>query len=129
MSDEIVPMVDPGSVGAQTPVLDVRAHPGKKQIRGAVRYDPKALLGEEHLVLPLGRERAIVVYGDDESQAGRIAEHLRSQGYDALVLRGGFNAHRDAGLPTEDSTQEQPIPGNQDTGPSDPSAARSGFPY
>lgn len=99
---------------ATMPTLDVRRHPGKEQIRGALRYNPKALLSQDPLVLPLDREARIVVYADDDQTAERIAERLREQGYaNASVLEGGFEAYRDAGLPTEELTQEQPVPGTE----------------
>jgi rhodanese-related sulfurtransferase len=99
------------------PILDARKHPGKEQIRGALRYDERALLSEERLTLPLPHEGRIVVYADSEEDADRVAARLREQGYeDAAVLEGGFEAYREAGLPTEEITQEQPIPGHEGTG-------------
>ena len=99
------------------PVLDARAHPGKEQIRGALRYDPKIVLGAEKLTLPLPHDGRLVVYSDDEEKAERVAERLREQGYqNASVLEGGFEAYRESGLPVEELTQEQPIPGRDDAG-------------
>jgi len=99
------------------PVLDVRTRPGKEQIRGALRYDPKRLLAEERLALPLDREGRIVVYGDDEEQAAHIAAHLRDAGFsNTAILAGGFEEYRAAGLPVEEATQEQPIPGQEGAG-------------
>lgn len=99
------------------PVLDARKHPGKEQIRGAVRYDERALLAQEHLTLPLPHDGRIVVYADSEDEAERVAARLREQGYaQAAVLEGGFEAYRQAGLPTEEITQEQPIAGSPGTG-------------
>ena len=99
------------------PTLDVRTHPGKEQIRGALRYDPKILLSASELKLPLPHDGRIVVYGDDDQEAERVAARLREEGYaQAAVLEGGFQAYRDAGLPVEELTQEQPIPGRDDAG-------------
>lgn len=99
------------------PIVDARRHPGKEQIRGALRYDERALLSEERLALPLPHEGRIVVYADSEKEAEEVAERLRDQGFtQAAVLEGGFEAYREAGLPTEQITQEQPIPGSEGTG-------------
>lgn len=99
------------------PTLDVRKHPGKEQIRGALRYDPKALLGVERLALPIPHDGRIVVYGDHEQEAAEVAARLRRQGYtNASVLEGGFEAYRSAGLPVEEITQDQPVPGRDDAG-------------
>lgn len=99
------------------PVLDARKHPDKEQIRGAVRYDERALLSEERLTLPLPHDRRIVVYADSDDDARRVVERLREQGFSqAAVLDGGIDAYREAGLPTEELTQEQPVPGASGTG-------------
>ena len=117
MNDGIERVSPPEIDTAAMPTLDVRTHQGKEQIRGALRYDPKRLLAEEHLTLPIAHDARIVVYGDNEEQAARVAAHLREQGYsDAAVLAGGFEAYRDAGLPVEGATQEQPIPGQEGAG-------------
>lgn len=119
-------MSDPGAVrrvraseidSTTMPVLDARRHPGKEQIRGAVRYDERALLSEERLTLPLPHDGRIVVYADSDDDAERVAARLREQGYaEAAILEGGFDAYRQAGLPTEEITQEQPVPGHEGTG-------------
>jgi rhodanese-related sulfurtransferase len=102
---------------ATMPVLDVRKKHAKEQIRGALRYDAKSLLTEERLTLPFAHDGRIVVYGDDETVAAEVAERLREQGYEnAAVLDGGFDAYRRAGLPVEEITQEQPVPGHEDAG-------------
>lgn len=99
------------------PIVDARKHPGKEQIRGAIRYSERGLLSEERLALPLPHEGRIVVYADTEKDAEEVAARLREQGYkSAAVLEGGFEAYREAGLPTEEITQEQPIPGREHTG-------------
>ena len=117
MSDEI-DRIAPDRVDTATmPTLDVRKHQGKQQIRGALRYDPKRLLAEEHLALPLAHDQRVIVYSDDDETAVEIAEYLRGQGYaNAAILAGGFKAYRDAGLPLEEATQEQPIPGQEGAG-------------
>lgn len=113
-----VQRVRAGDIDTTTiPVLDARRHPGKHQIRGALRYDERALLAEERLALPLPHDRPIVVYADSDEDALRVAERLRKQGFShAAVLEGGFDAYQQAGLPVEELTQEQPIPGAPGTG-------------
>ena len=107
--------VRPGEIDTNTmAVMDVRRHAHKEQVRGAVRYDPKALLAEEPLALPFGHEERIVVYGDDDPEAERVAQHLCENGFaNAAVLEGGLDAYRSAGLPTEEITQTQPVPGSE----------------
>lgn len=118
MHDNRIPRVRPAEIDTTTmPTLDVRSRAVKEQIRGALRYDPKALLAEEHLALPLPHDGRIVVYADDDSHAAEIAARLRDSGYhNVAILEGGFEAYRDAGLPTEEITQEQPIPGEESAG-------------
>ncbi len=113
-----IPRLGPHQLDTATmPIIDARTHQGKEQIRGAVRYDPKRLLAEEHLTLPMAHDESIVVYAEDEKHALAVAEHLRRQGYEnAAVLAGGLDAYRDAGLPLEQATQEQPIPGQEGAG-------------
>jgi rhodanese-related sulfurtransferase len=115
MTEDAIPHVRATEIDTATmPTLDARSHPGKEQIRGALRYDPKALLTEERLTLPLPHDGHIVVYAEDEKRAEQIAERLREQGYaNATVLEGGFEAYRAAGLPVEEATQQQPIPGTE----------------
>jgi rhodanese-related sulfurtransferase len=113
MNDSSIPHVRASEIDTTTmPTLDVRTKHAKEQIRGALRYDPKALLSQERLALPLPHDGRIVVYGDNDEEAAAIAARLRQQGYaNAAVLDGGFDAYRDAGLPVEELTQEQPVPG------------------
>jgi rhodanese-related sulfurtransferase len=99
------------------PTLDVRSKRGRTQIRGALRYDPKALMSQERLALPLPHDGMIVIYADDDARAEEIAQRLQEQGFhNVAVLAGGFEAYEEAGFPTEDATQEQPIPGVEGAG-------------
>lgn len=110
-----IPRVRPNEIDTNTmAVLDVRRHPHKEQIRGAVRYDPKALLTEEPLALPFGHHERIVVYAEDDAEAERIAAHMCENGFaNVAVLEGGLDAYRRDGLPTEELTQQQPVPGSE----------------
>ena len=98
-------------------ILDVRRHKGPDQIRGAVQYDPDELLKADRLTLPLPRESPIAVYGDSEDVVRDVVERLRREGYaGASALEGGIERWEDAGKPTEQVTQEQPIPGESTAG-------------
>lgn len=110
--------IQPHEFDAATPVLDIRKHTHGTQIRGAVRYDVKKLLDADKLVLPLPKDATIVLCADDDAKlAGEVAEKLRAGGYGEAVLLGGtVSDWKDRGLPTEDTTQEQPIPGEEGAG-------------
>ena len=118
MNDGSVPRIRPAEIDTNTtPVIDARSHPGKDQIRGALRYDPKALLAADRLILPLPEDTGIAVYAEDETRAEEIAQRLRAEGYaKACVLEGGLEAYRESGLPTEALTEEQPVPGDDRAG-------------
>ena len=109
--------IEPREVDAATQVLDIRRHPHNEQIRGALRYDPKKLLEVDKLVLPLAKENRVVLYADDERSAQDVASRLLAEGYsDVVLLSGGINEWKAQGLQTEELTQEQPIPGEEDAG-------------
>jgi rhodanese-related sulfurtransferase len=100
-----------------TPVIDVRMRPGSKQIRGAIHYDPKHVLEADPLVLPLPHDGPVVVYGDSEPIVAAVVDKLSRSGYSgAARLDGGMEAWDDAGLPLEETTQEQPVPGEPGAG-------------
>lgn len=97
--------------------LDVRKNPDDRQIRGSVRYDGQKLLDAESLALPLDRDATIVVYCGSGNSCFRIAERMREQGFThAVALEGGYAAAKDAGLPLEEISLQQPIPGEGDGG-------------
>ena len=98
---------------AGVPILDVRMRRGSSQIRGALHYDPKGMLEAEKLVLPLPHDRPIAVYGDSDSIVAAVVDKLKRSGYGgAAPLAGGIEAWRDAGLPLEEASEEQPIVGD-----------------
>ncbi len=115
--DSDLPRIDPESLGTNTPILDVRRHTGSHQIRGAVHYDPRKLDESGKLVLPLPHDGPIAVYAESDERAAETVRVLIDAGYSgASILSGGFDAWENAGLPTEDATAEQPIPGNESAG-------------
>lgn len=105
------------AIADQTPILDLRKHRHGEQIRGAVRYDPEALLKANPLVLPLPKERTIAIYADDERIAEAVGDKLLAGGYaDVEEIDGGIEAWKAAGRPTEPETQEQPVPSVDEAG-------------
>lgn len=93
-------------------MLDVRRRRGERQIHGAVRYNPGALMKAERLELPLDHTRRIVLDADDSGDVRSLWWRFSRNGYKQVVgLAGGFDAWDAAGLPEEDAAQDQPIPG------------------
>ncbi|MEO7202804.1 MAG: rhodanese-like domain-containing protein [Candidatus Tumulicola sp.] len=106
----------PGDLDPTTSILDVR-HSGHRQIRGALQYDPKALLDADPLALPLPHDKTVAVYGDNDETVARVVQKLRAAGYSgAAPLAGGIAAWESAGLPLEEITEEQPVPGEPGSG-------------
>jgi 3-mercaptopyruvate sulfurtransferase SseA len=94
-------------------IVNVGAHAGSKEIRGAIRYRPDDLLKASHLALPIASDRPVVLY--DERGSGKhldeIAEKLRANGYaDVRILDGGFAAADEADAPTQEASTEQGVP-------------------
>lgn len=87
------------------PIVDVRRAPHRDQIRGAVRYDPEAILESDSVRLPFDREQRAVVYGDSEELVQAVVAKLRHDGFDAAALEGGIEAWRENGLPVEDLSE------------------------
>ena len=111
-----ITLVQPSNVGAEDVILDVRKRPGKKQIRGALRYDPAVLLNTRG-PLPLPHDRRIVLDAERRADAEMIGDHLAALGFKNVgILLGGFNAWEIAALPTEGATQEQPVPDTEHSG-------------
>ncbi len=105
------------AINEQTPILDLRKHRHGEQIRGALRYDPHALLKADPLVLPLPKERTIALYTDDERIAQAVGEKLLTSGYEDVVeIEDGLDGWKAAGRPTEGETQEQPVPSVDEAG-------------
>ena len=95
----------------QITFIDVRKKPDDQQIRGALRYDGQKLLESQALSLPLDRDGKIVVYCGSGNSCVAVAEHMRKHGFrNVFALEGGYAAAKEAGLPLEALTQQQPIP-------------------
>ena len=107
----MIQTIDSADVGNEDTILDVRRHVGSAQIRGARRYEPKHLLEAASLMLPLNVEGTIVLNADSEKEADEIGDSLTATGaQDVRFLSGGIEGWRKPGRPTEEPTQEQPIP-------------------
>jgi rhodanese-related sulfurtransferase len=117
MNDRSDGGLSPASIEQTTPVLDVRHSPGRQQIRGALQYDANAILDADPLTLPLPHDRPVAVYGDDDEMVRRVVEKLRGARYaGAAALAGGIDAWKAAGLPLEEVTEDQPVPGEPGSG-------------
>jgi rhodanese-related sulfurtransferase len=99
-----------------TTIINAGEHPGKREIRGAVRYRPGDLLEAEHLALPIAHESSVILYaehGSDE-RLERIADKLRTDGFaDVRVYEGTLAAYEQAGGATQDASVEQVVPPSQ----------------
>ena len=105
------------STSSHITFVDVRKKPDDQQIRGSVRYDGEKLLAADELALPLPHDGTIVVYCGSGNSCVNIAQHMRDKGFkNAVALEGGYAAAKDAGLPMEELSQEQPIPGSDQAG-------------
>lgn len=96
-----------------TTIINAGKHAGKREIRGAIRYRPSDLLEAEHLVLPIERDRRVILYaehGSDETLL-RIADKLRADGFtDVRVFEGTLAAYEQAGGETQEASMEQVVP-------------------
>jgi rhodanese-related sulfurtransferase len=116
MSDSNEAGLAPGDLDPASSILDVR-HSGHRQIRGALRYNAKALLDADPLALPLPHDAPVAVYGDNDETVAQVVQKLRAAGYSgAAPLGGGILAWESAGLPLEEITEEQPVPGEPGSG-------------
>ena len=98
-------------------LIDIRKNPDDRQIRGSVRYNGQKLLEAEKLSLPISHDQTVVVYCGSGNSCVRVAERLREQGFEgAVALEGGYEAAKEAGLPLEEISRQQPIPGEETTG-------------
>jgi len=89
-------------------VIDIRKKPDDAQIPGSVRYDGETL--ESTSDVPFERDRHVVVYCGSGNSCSRVANTLRERGFENVVaLEGGYAAWKEAGLPTEPISKQQPL--------------------
>jgi rhodanese-related sulfurtransferase len=92
-------------------ILDVSAHPGS-EIRGAIRYHLSDLLNARGLVLPLARDRTVVIYADavEKSRVAELVERLEAAGYtDVRLFDGNVADYERAGGATQELSLAQPV--------------------
>jgi 3-mercaptopyruvate sulfurtransferase SseA len=97
----------------RTTIINAGHSPGKREIRGAIRYSPHELLEAGHLALPIAHDDRIILYaehGNDEALT-RIADKMRADGFsDVRVYEGTLAAYEQAGGETQEPSMQQVIP-------------------
>jgi rhodanese-related sulfurtransferase len=94
-------------------IINAGKHPGKREIAGAIRYDPKQLLEAKHLALPIAHDGAVILYGEhgSDDQLRKIAEKFRADGFtNVRVYDGTLADYEKAGGATQESSNQQIIP-------------------
>jgi rhodanese-related sulfurtransferase len=103
----------------RTTIINAGRGAGKREIRGAIRYNPHELLSAEHLALPIAHNNRIILYaehGNDENLV-RSAEKMRAEGYsDVRVYEGTLAAYEQAGGETQAASMQQIIPPSHPAG-------------
>ena len=92
--------IDPNTLARDTSlrIFDIRKAPDDRQIPGSERYDGERMASGD---VPFEKDERVVLYCGSGNSCSRIATQLREQGYDAIALEGGYQAWKEAGLPTE----------------------------
>ena len=97
----------------RTTIINAGKGAGKREIRGAIRYNPSELLAAEHLALPIAHESRVILYaehGNDETLV-RIADKMRADGFsNVCVYEGTLAAYEQAGGETQEASMQQVIP-------------------
>lgn len=94
-------------------IINAGTHPGKREIAGAIRYDPKELLAAEHLALPIAHDGSVVLYAEHgaDKQLEKIAEKFRAEGFaNVSIYEGTFADYEKTGGGTQESSTQQIIP-------------------
>jgi len=106
--DELLQLGENGAT-----IVNAGKHAGRREIRGAIRYEQSDLVEAEKLTLPIATDKPVVVYGesDPDENLEAIAENFRQSGFpDVRLLRGGFRAYEDAGAPVQEASVQQIVP-------------------
>jgi len=94
-------------------IVNAGKHAGRREIRGAIRYEQSDLKEAEKLALPIATDKPVVVYGesDPDETLEQVAENFRRSGFpDVRLLSGGFRAYEDAGAPVQEASVQQIVP-------------------
>jgi rhodanese-related sulfurtransferase len=100
-----------GETGAT--IVNAGKHAGRREIRGAIRYEQSDLIEAEKLTLPIATDKPLIVYGESDPNEAleHIAENFRQSGFsDVRLLSGGFKAYEDAGGPVQEPSIQQIVP-------------------
>jgi rhodanese-related sulfurtransferase len=101
-------------------IINAGKQPGRREIRGAVRYSPHELLEADHLALPISHDGPIVLYAEHgaSDELERIADRMCADGFnDVRVYDGTLADFEKAGGETQEPSMQQVIP------PSNPAQA------
>jgi rhodanese-related sulfurtransferase len=101
-----------------TTIINAGKHPGKNEIAGAIRYDPKELLEAEHLALPIAHQSAVVLYAEhgSDDHLRKVADKMRDQGFSNVgIYDGTFADYEKAGGAVQPSSTQQIIPPSENT--------------
>jgi rhodanese-related sulfurtransferase len=94
-------------------IVNAGKHPGKREIAGAIRYDPKELLDAEHLALPIAHDGAVVLYAEhgSDDQLRAVADKFRAEGFTNVnVYDGTLAEYEKTGGATQESSTQQIVP-------------------
>jgi hypothetical protein len=94
-------------------IINAGVDAGPREIRGAIRYRPGALLEAPFLVLPIARHRTIVLYdaGGPSPELRSIADKMRDDGFKIVrVLEASLADYERAGGPVQKPSREQTVP-------------------
>jgi 3-mercaptopyruvate sulfurtransferase SseA len=96
-----------------TTIVNAGAHSGRREILGAIRYDPKELLAADHLALPIAHDGAVILYAEHGLNATltEVAAKMRAAGFtDVNVYAGTLADYEQAGGITQESSTQQIVP-------------------
>ena len=94
-------------------IINAGKQPGHKEIRGAIRYNPKELLEADHLALPIAHDGTIILYAEHgaSDELSKIARKMQADGFsDVRVYDGTLDDYEKAGGATQAPSMEQVIP-------------------